>query len=677
MKLLFFFLFIASFGMAQILPNIKDTTSCPNTPDGRPRLPLPTKTSGDLQKIVLNAPGAVCNDGTPAIMYVRPARVSATEPDGPSANRWLIHFEGGGSCTTFEECGVRWCGLGFYTAHQMSSTFEENFISRNGLLNRNGTNRLADRNLVMLNYCSSDSWSGRKSDVALRSVDDPTKGYSVHFQGATITQAAFAALERGVTGMPKLTDATDLLISGDSAGASAVRTHLDRIAARMKTISPNARVRGQMEATFYPDLNGKQGFPAGDPRDPVFANRTEKFNRIDVALLNSIQDDSCIAAQPQAQYLCGENGYVELNHITTPFFQMQDVQDPGMLENLEEAGLQASVAAIAGGLHEQLIALTNIRSTAMERAAITQAPSVVARNCGVHVTWSEEDGFFGKKYRTAPGSTTYSYYDLLWNWMTGASPSNLFVPKPPLTPEVPVIDSTCSAKAATGPTPPSIATASSASYNFAGEVAPDSIVATFGTNLTAGIATATANPWPTTLGGLQVMVTDSRSITRAAPLYYVSPTQLLYLIPAETAAGPAQITIGSQRTTVQVAVTAPGIYSASQNGKGVAAATYIRLTSRGVRSEGLLTDLGVPAAAGDQIYLLLYGTGLRGGPATATVGGISVPVAGPVAQGQYQGLDQINLGPLPLRVGLGQKEIVIRQGEELANIVTVTFRAAP
>ena len=96
-----------------------------------------------------------------------------------------------------------------------------------------------------------------------------------------------------------------------------------------------------------------------------------------------------------------------------------------------------------------------------------------------------------------------------------------------------------------------------------------------------------------------------------------------------------------------------------------------------MRSEGLLTDLGVSAAPGDQIYLLLYGTGLHGGPATTKVGGFSVPVAGPVAQGQYQGLDQINLGAMPLRVGLGQKEIVIRQGEELANIVTVAFRAAP
>jgi len=56
------------------------------------------------------------------------------------------------------------------------------------------------------------------------------------------------------------------------------------------------------------------------------------------------------------------------------------------------------------------------------------------------------------------------------------------------------------------------------------------------------------------------------------------------------------------------------------------------------------------------------------------VGDISVPVAGPVAQGQYQGLNQINLGPLPVRVGYGAKEIVIRQGEDISNITTVTLR---
>ncbi len=46
----------------------------------------------------------------------------------------------------------------------------------------------------------------------------------------------------------------------------------------------------------------------------------------------------------------------------------------------------------------------------------------------------------------------------------------------------------------------------------------------------------------------------------------------------------------------------------------------------------------------------------------------------PVAQGQYQGLDQINLGPLPVRIGPGQKQIVIRQEDGIANVSTVTFR---
>lgn len=673
----------ASAAAQSTAPNILNTQLCPNTPDGRPRLAPAAPGTGDMRKITLNAPGAVCNDGTPAIMYVRAARPGATEPDGPSANRWVIHFEGGGSCTSYEDCIVRWCGLGFYTAHQMSSTYENDSISRGGLLNRNGANRLADRNVVMLNYCSSDAWAGRKSGTVLTSTEDPTKAYSLHFQGATIADAAFTALERGVTGMPRLTDATDILISGDSAGASAVRTHLDRLNARLKAANPNVRVRGQLEATFFPDFNGKQGFPAGDPRDPVYAKRTEQYTRIDVGMLNAIQDDSCAAAHPDARYLCADNGYIELNHITTPFFQIQDLTDSQLLEALEEGGLEATPAQIAAGLHDQLTALGNIRNTAIERTAITSAPAAVARNCGVHVMWSDDDGFFGKKIRaTAPGSPAYSYYDLLWNWMNGTAPSTLLTAKPPLTPSSPVPDADCSARASTTPTEPTptLATGSSASYRFTAPVAPESIVVTFGSNFAPATVVASTNPWPTNLGNVQVSVTDSRNTTRLAPIYYVAPSQIAYLIPAGTAPGAAQITIGSQRSTVEIAATSPSIYTANQRGTGVASATYIRIAANGRRTEGLLfdpatlADTGVPAAAGDQIYLLLYGTGMRGGSATATVGGVNVPVAGPVAQGQYQGLDQINLGPLPLRIGLGQKQIIIRQGDLVSNTVTVTFR---
>lgn len=676
-----FLLAAASTAAAQTVPNIKDVLSCPNSADGRQPYRVNTQTSGHLRKIVLNAPNAVCNDGSQAAIYVRSAREGATEPDGPSANRWLIHFLGGSSCDTYEECGTRWCGIGQWEGTLMTTAFEGNFRNVDGLLGRNTVNRIGDRNEVLMKYCSSDQWEGRKSDVVLTSETDPSKSYSLHFRGATITDAALAALEQGVTGMPKLTDATDVLISGDSAGAQGARVHLDRIAARLKGANPNVRVRGQFEATIHPDINGKQGFPAGDPRDPVYTAKTADYNRVQVGLRNSILDESCLAAHSTAAYLCADDAYVEAHHITTPFFQIMDILDPLMIDGLLDAGATFTPAQIAGTVWDQLSALPNIRNTAIERAAINFTPGVVARNCAMHVTYGDDNGFLGKKIRSGPGATAYSYYELLWNWMNGLSPSVLLAPRPPSTPANPVPDTICDAKAPTAPPAPAIATASSASFNFGGTVAPDSIVTTFGTNLAAATATAITTPWPTTLGGIQVQVTDSQNVARTAPLYYVSPAQILYLIPTGTAPGTAQIAIGAQRTSVEVATTAPAIYSANQTGRGVAAATYIRLTSRGVRTESYLfdpqtnQDSGVPAAAGDQVYLVLYGTGLRGGPATATVGGVQVPVAGPVAQGQYQGLDQINLGPLPLRIGYGQKQIVIRQGADLANIVTVTFRA--
>ncbi len=677
----FFLMTVAAGAYAQTVSNIKDALSCPNSPDGRQPYKVSTLTSGDLVKVVINAPGAVCNDGTPAVMYVRPARPGASEPDGPSANRWLIHFKGGSSCSGFEECAARWCGIGQWEGTLMTSTFEGNFKNMVGLLGRNNVNRLGDRNLVDLKYCSSDQWEGRKSDVVLRNETDPSKAFSLHFQGATIVNAALAALERGVPGMPKLTDATDVLVSGDSAGASGARAHLDRIAARLKAGNSNVRVRGQFEATFNPDFNGKQGFPPGDPNDPIYAGRTERFNLVQVAQRNAQLDDSCLAAHPAAPYLCEDDAFVAMNHLTTPFFQIQDIQDPLMVNGLQEGGIGASTAQIAQGLHDQMEALANIRNTAVERAAINFTPGIAGRNCGVHVAYGSDDGFLGKRIRTGPGATAYSYFDLLWNWMTGTSPSVVIAPRPPSTPEEPVADSICNARAPAAPSPASIATASSASYSFGDPVAPESIVVTFGANLAATTATATATPWPTTLGAIQVLVTDSRNTTRPAPLYYVSSSQILYLIPAGTATGTAQIAIGTQRSSIEIEGTAPGIYSANQTGRGVAAASFVRVTARGVRTDGLLfdpvtrADTGVPAAAGDQIYLILYGTGLRGGAATATIADISVPVAGPVALSQYQGLDQINLGPVPLRIGLGQKQIVIRQEDRIANIVTVTFRA--
>jgi hypothetical protein len=70
-------------------------------------------------------------------------------------------------------------------------------------------------------------------------------------------------------------------------------------------------------------------------------------------------------------------------------------------------------------------------------------------------------------------------------------------------------------------------TTSAASFLDYG-VAPDSITALFGSGLAAGTAVATAQPLPTTLGGVSVRIRDSAGVERVSPLFYTSPGQINY-----------------------------------------------------------------------------------------------------------------------------------------------------
>jgi hypothetical protein len=67
-----------------------------------------------------------------------------------------------------------------------------------------------------------------------------------------------------------------------------------------------------------------------------------------------------------------------------------------------------------------------------------------------------------------------------------------------------------------------ITSAASASVGLA----PESLATATGMNLATGTATAQSVPWPTTLGGVTVQVTDSASMTRMAGLLFVSSMQI-------------------------------------------------------------------------------------------------------------------------------------------------------
>ncbi len=189
--------------------------------------------------------------------------------------------------------------------------------------------------------------------------------------------------------------------------------------------------------------------------------------------------------------------------------------------------------------------------------------------------------------------------------------------------------------------------------------------------------------------GTKVDVTDSQGTTRAAPLFFVSPTQINYLIPNGTAPGTATVKVtsgagGTVQGVLEIERVAPSLYAANAQGTGVAAAFFLRVAADGSRAQDLIfnpnTRASVPidlGPEGDQVFLLLFGTGVRGftSQVTATVGGETVPVLGAVPLGEFVGLDQINIGPLPRSlVGRGEVTILLTADGKPANTVTVNVR---
>ena len=221
-----------------------------------------------------------------------------------------------------------------------------------------------------------------------------------------------------------------------------------------------------------------------------------------------------------------------------------------------------------------------------------------------------------------------------------------------------------------------------------GPVAPAAIVSMFGQGLASSTAIATMTPLPTTLSGTAVEVTDSSGVTRPCPLFFVSDGQINFQIPPGTATGPATITVrrdgrGPLTDRVQVEDVAPGLFTANAQGNGAPAAAYLRVAGDGTRTqmplfEGqnpqpLPIDLGPP---GDQIFLLLAGTGIRGftSAVTASIEGIGIPVLGAVPQGEFVGLDQVNIGPLPRNLPKGNINLVLTVDDRETNAVTVNIQ---
>jgi uncharacterized protein (TIGR03437 family) len=232
--------------------------------------------------------------------------------------------------------------------------------------------------------------------------------------------------------------------------------------------------------------------------------------------------------------------------------------------------------------------------------------------------------------------------------------------------------------------------------NYVAPVAPDSIISMFAANIATKV-TAALNPppapLPTTLDNVSATITDSSGNAIPIPLIVVTQLQVNAVLPAGLQIGPAIVNLttnsGAQLSgNVTLAAVAPSLFTANESGRGLAAAEVLIAHADGSRtfvshvatcSGGACTPVPINLGSNtDQVYLELFGTGIRGAggasAVTVKVGNTVCQVSFAGAQGTYFGLDQVNVALPHSLAGSGTVNVALTAAGQSANTVTVAIQ---
>jgi len=245
-------------------------------------------------------------------------------------------------------------------------------------------------------------------------------------------------------------------------------------------------------------------------------------------------------------------------------------------------------------------------------------------------------------------------------------------------------------KVISGTMTPQVSVLSAAALASGGAVAPDSIASAFGTGLSPRLEAAASASLPASLAGVELTMRDSRGSVFSPALYFVSAGQINFVTPAAAAPGLASLTVRSSGANVaegslRIETVAPALFSANANGSGPPAGFAISADSNGnqVSQPAFACPARpcVPAvlSVSEPLYLVLYGTGIRGRQSLSSVrvqaGGLDIPVSYAGPQSEFPGFDQLNAGPLPPGLaGKGDVSLTLTVDGRTANPVMLRIR---
>ena len=262
-------------------------------------------------------------DGSPYGIYFKPSQSG-------KSTKWTVSIEGGGWCYDEAMCLSRSkTALGTSKAWPSTMPFSLDPAGMHfrqwemGCMNAfNSTTLDMDCNAIYLPYGDGASFSGFRPEP----WPVPGSDARLWFRGIKNLEAAIAwALERG------LGNATEVVVTGVSAGGLSSFMHMDRIAKLVRQVSPRAQVRGAPVVGFFLDHAN-------------FANNSATSYTSRMQYLFKMQNltfgadggvmSACAAAYPANQrHYCFMAPHLA-RFVQTPFFVFNSRYDAWQLGNI-------------------------------------------------------------------------------------------------------------------------------------------------------------------------------------------------------------------------------------------------------------------------------------------------------------------------------------------------------
>jgi uncharacterized protein (TIGR03437 family) len=200
-------------------------------------------------------------------------------------------------------------------------------------------------------------------------------------------------------------------------------------------------------------------------------------------------------------------------------------------------------------------------------------------------------------------------------------------------------------------------------------IAPAQIALARGVNLASDAIQAKRLPdgtFPHTLGGASLTVNG-----HSAQLFYASPTQINFFVPAQTEIGPAQFVVRNHdgfesRAVVPVVSAAPGVFTERGDGSGAAIA---------LDAETLLRSPFDPVDASNQPRrLTIFATGVRHAKqVSVTIGGRELILENVLPSPDLPGLDEVHVVLSRSLAGAGIVALNLRADGRESNATTISF----